>query len=87
MTASGTYHAMCPAGRTKVSGLDRSPTMRASEKFSVARDDRNMPSSRSEKDVMSWYCCAVGLYVLVKTADKTYGSAVLKARKMAKTVV
>lgn len=61
--------------------------MRASEKLSVASEERNMPRSSREKDVMSWYCCVVGLYVLVRMADRMCGRAVFSTRKTAKTVV
>ena len=36
-------------GPTKESGLESRPTNRESEKFSVARVARNIPSKRSEK--------------------------------------
>ena len=36
-------------GPTKESGLDNRPTTKDSEKFSVARVARNMPSSSNEK--------------------------------------
>ena len=53
MNATGTDQATCRAGQMNDSGLDSNPMMRAREKFSVARDERNMPSSKREKDVMS----------------------------------
>lgn len=40
-------------GCTKVKGLASSPMKNASEKFNVARADRNMPSRSSEKHLMS----------------------------------
>jgi len=42
-------------------GLARSPTSMAREKFRVAKEERNMPRRRREKDLVSWYCWVVGL--------------------------
>ena len=47
-------------GCMNVSGVLRTPTMSAREKLSVARELRNMPRRRREKERMSWYCWAVG---------------------------
>jgi hypothetical protein len=41
-------------GCVKDSGEDKRPTRKAREKLRVAREDRNMPKSRREKDLMSW---------------------------------
>lgn len=52
---------MLAMGRTCVNGEATTPTSNAREKFSVASDERNMPSNSSEKDFISSYCCEVGL--------------------------
>jgi len=48
-------------GRTNDSGEDMRPTRKASEKLSVARDERNMPSRRREKHLIRWNCCTESL--------------------------
>jgi hypothetical protein len=70
-------------GWAKVSGLARRPTKKAKEKLSVARDERNMPSSRRENDLVSWYSCCDALY-FVRKWEKTCGRAKFRAEKTTK---
>lgn len=54
-------------------GAQSSPTRKDSEKFRVARADRNMPNKRSEKALMSVYCEVVGVKNRVRVTDRTCG--------------
>lgn len=71
-------------GWTYVRGVVSKPTKRASEKFSVANDDRNIPKSSRENDFMSWYCWVVSLKKIsrprlgMKFVETTSGRAQLR---------
>lgn len=67
-------------GRTKLKGAERRPIIKAREKLRVARDERNMPNSRREKDVSNVYCWAVGLKLRIRILEATKGRITLTAQ-------
>jgi len=73
-------------GWIQVSGEASRPTRKAREKFSVARDERNIPRRRRENDFMRRYCSAVGLKWVVRWVERKGGKALLKIAKMKKTI-
>lgn len=69
------------------SGHERRPTMSEREKLSVARDERNMPSSKREKHCIRVYCWAVGQNLVVRRLERRCGRAMLAMVRTAKTGV
>lgn len=63
-------------GRIKLNGAERRPIIRASEKFSVAREERNIPRSKREKEVSRVYCCEVGRKLRIKNSETMKGRKV-----------
>lgn len=65
--------------------MERRPTRNASEKFRVAREERNMPRRRREKDFMRVYCCVVGWKEEISVSERRRGRRRLRREKIAKT--
>jgi hypothetical protein len=74
-------------GYIYVKGAAKRPTMNASEKLRVARDERNSPSRRREKDFMSWYCWVVGAKKCVIVFETRNGRALFAIANTTKTAV
>lgn len=66
-------------------GVDASPTRKAREKFKVAREERNIPRRRSEKDLMRVYCWAVGVKYDVSVNEANRGKTVEMKANIKKT--
>lgn len=66
-------------------GADTSPTRKAREKFKVAREERNIPRRRSEKDLIRVYCCAVGAKYDVSVNEANRGKMVEMKANIKKT--
>ena len=73
-------------GLIHVRGEERRPTRKAREKFRVAREERNMPRRRSEKDFMRRYCWDVRLKWVVRKMERMGGRMLLTMAKMTKTL-
>lgn len=74
-------------GYIYVRGVARSPTKKASEKLSVASEDKKRPSKRSEKDLIIKYCAAVGAKKLVRMDDRRSGNMLFITANARNTVV
>ena len=66
----------------KVSGEQRRPKKRESEKLSVARAERNRPRRTREKDFVRRNCCVVGRWRRERRIASTTGRATFEAAKL-----
>lgn len=76
--------ALFGKGLTNDNGAERRPMIIAREKLRVAREERNMPRSRREKDLMRLYCWRVGRWNVVRRLERVGGRIVLIRRKSPK---
>jgi hypothetical protein len=67
--------------QVKDSGLARRPIKKASEKFKVAKDDRNMPIRSKDIHLASRYCWRDGLQYRAMSRDKICGRTELTTLK------